>query len=661
MAAAHKGSEYRPEIDGLRGVAILAVLLNHTDSHALPGGYVGVDVFFVISGFLITSIVRRDLDAGDFSFWNFYARRAKRLIPAATVMTVATLVLGCLFFFPRELDCLAKSSVANAALLSNVFFWRQGSDYWAGQGAHWPLLHTWSLAVEEQYYLVYPLLLWAISGLSPRRQSYVLGSLLVGSFFLCLHQTVAYPRAAYYLLPGRAWELLVGAVCSFSGATPLSRGSRELLGLIGAALIGTPMVLFSDATAFPGWAATLPVTGTAILIWVTRGASSVWKTILRWGLLVSVGRISYSLYLFHWPLIVFAKYLWIDSPESPWRVPSYLAAATSIAAAWLSYRYVETPGRKSQVHDKTAVALACACCLVLLTVGFALHYREGLPERMPPMAAMYAQGRWDYNTRRKETDLPNLKITAGEFGRLGKNGPIEFVLWGDSHADALVPVVDHLARLNGLSGTAFTRSGTPPLIDIAQTSRIFDPEFAGAVLERLKKDRIPCVILAARWDGYHEYLLEHGSKVASRAGGLTLLSQSLSKTIAALRNSGVKRVWLVGQVPTHPCDVPKTLALHAWWGSFLPLPTPRGVAEDYWAKKAGDVDGLLKSCVAQDLAVIDMASAVFANENCLLTSEGRPMYFDDNHLSASGAISLAWALQPIFTQIAEDKHRASTP
>jgi peptidoglycan/LPS O-acetylase OafA/YrhL len=661
MVRKSRDSGYRPEIDGLRGIAILSVLLNHTDSRLLSGGYVGVDVFFVISGFLITTIVRRDLDAGRFSFWHFYARRAKRLIPAATVMAIATLVLGYLFLLPYDFWNFGRSLVAYGAMLSNVFFWRQPNDYWVSQSSHWPLLHTWSLSVEEQFYLVYPLILWGLLGLPPRRQLQAISALLAASFVVGLYETGAYPRAAYFLLPSRAWELLAGAACSLFGPAPQSRGTCGLLGLVAAGLVGLPMFLFTDATQFPGWIAALPVTGTALLLWITRDTSSIWKMALGWKPLVAIGQVSYSLYLFHWPMIVFAKYLWAGSPESPSLAPSYFAAVASFPIAWLSYRYVETPGRSSRISDKPTVAMAFACGLLLLLVGCAIRYCEGLPGRMAPTVVQYARGSSDQNPRRQETQLDNSKIKAGESARLGKDGPLDFVLWGDSHADALVPVFEHLAKQNDVSGTAFTRIATAPLIDIAVRGRSFDPEFAGVVLDRLRKDRIPYVILAARWGGYLEGIRKNSHPLETRSQSMALLRRSLSETITQLRDSGAKKIWIVRQVPSQPCDVPRGLALKAWLGRYLPLPTLRSVTPDEYAAEMEDLDTLFASFVAEDVGVIDLATAVFANKDGLLTEQGEPMYYDDDHLSVCGALSLDLAIQPIFEQIKKAKRPAGAP
>lgn len=642
---------YRPEIDGLRGIAILAVLLNHMDDRILPGGYVGVDVFFVISGFLITTIVRRDLKAGQFSFWNFYARRVKRLMPAATAMAVTVVVLSYLFFLPAEFHHLSKSLVAYSAMLSNVFFYQRRIAYWDSQANPWPLLHTWSLAIEEQFYLAYPWLLWAIARLSVSRQRQAILALLAAFFAANLYQTNADPRAAFYLLPGRAWELLAGAACALSGPVPRGAGRTGLLGVIAFALIAMPMFVFTDQTSFPGWAAALPVMGTAIVLKITGGDFNIREAILGWGPLVAVGRMSYSLYLFHWPIMVFARYLWGGSPETPSLVPAYSAALASFAIAWLSYRYVETPWRSRQMSPKVAVALACVCNLALLFIGYGVHRRQGLPERLPPLAAQYAKGSEDGNPRRAETNLDNDKIKAGERARLGQGGPLDFVLWGDSHAGALVAVFDHAAKQYGFSGTAYTRNGTPPLVDFDIANQHFDQEFADAVLSRLAKDRVPCVILAGRWLGYLQALSKGNNSAEPCGDGLSLLRESLSRTIVKLRESGAKQIWLMRQAPTQPCDVPRALALDAWWGRYLPLPKPRPATLHEYEKEMREIDGLFESCSAEDVGVIDLATAVFANKTSLLTADGRPMYHDDDHVSASGALNLQHAIEPIFEQI----------
>jgi peptidoglycan/LPS O-acetylase OafA/YrhL len=642
---------YRPEIDGLRGIAILSVLLNHMDARILPGGYVGVDVFFVISGFLITTIVRRELKSGRFSFWDFYARRAKRLIPAATAMAVITMVVGYLFFLPRELHLLSKSLVAYGAMLSNVFFYRSSISYWDGQAKPWPLLHTWSLSIEEQFYLAYPCLLWGLARTSLGKQRQVIFALLAASFACSLYQTSVAPRAAFYLLPGRAWELLSGAACALFGPVERGAGATNVLGVVAVGLIGAPMFLYTHETWFPGWAAAMPVMGAAMLLKITESTSNIWQALLGWKPIVAVGRMSYSLYLFHWPMLVFARYLCGGSPETPSVALGYFAALASFAGAWLSYRYVETPWRRRRMSPEVAVALACACNAALLFVGYGIHRREGLPERLPPLAAQYAKGSEDGNPRRAETNLDNDKIKAGERSRLGQGGPLDFVLWGDSHAGALVAVFDHAAKQYGFSGTAYTRNGTPPLIDIDIDNHHFDPEFANTVLARLAKDRVPCVILAGRWLGCLQALSKGNNSAEARGDGLSLLRESLSRTITKLRESGVKQIWLMRQVPTQPCDVPRALALDAWWGRYLPLPKPRAATPSDYEKEMREIDELFELSSAEDVGVIDLATAVFANKTSLLTADGRPMYHDDDHVSASGALTLRHAIEPIFEQM----------
>jgi peptidoglycan/LPS O-acetylase OafA/YrhL len=642
---------YRPEIDGLRGIAILAVLLNHMDDRIFPGGYVGVDVFFVISGFLITTIVRRELKSGRFSFWDFYARRAKRLIPAATAMAGITLLLGHLFFLPRELHLFAKSLVAYGAMLSNVFFYRSSISYWDGQAKPWPLLHTWSLSIEEQFYLAYPWLLWWLARTSLAKHRQVIFALLAISFACNLYQTSVASRAAFYLLPARAWELLAGAACALFGPVERGAGTTNVLGVVAVGLIGAPMFLYTDETWFPGWAAAAPVMGAVMLLKITESTHNIWQSLLGWKPIVTVGRMSYSLYLFHWPMMVVARYLWGSSPETPSVAPGYSAALASFAVAWLSYRYVETPWRSARMSPKFAVALACACNLAFLFIGYEVHRRQGLPERLPPLAAQYALGAADGNPRRTETNLDNDEIKAGQRATLGQDGPLDFVLWGDSHAGALVAVFEHAAKQYGFSGTAYTRNGTPPLIDIDIETHHFDPEFANTVVARLAKDRVPCVILAGRWLGYLRALSKVNNSSEGYGDGLSLLRECLSRTIAKLRESGVKQIWLMRQVPTQPCDVPRALALDAWWGRYLPLPNPRAATPADYEKEMREIDELFELSSAEDVGVIDLATAVFANKASLLTADGRPMYHDDDHVSASGALTLRHAIEPIFEQM----------
>ncbi len=336
--------KYRAEIDGLRSLAILPVVAFHSGLPGFSGGFTGVDVFFVISGFLITGIILAELEAGRFSIAEFYKRRVLRILPALAATLLATIVAAFALMLPNEFLATGRSLAATALFLSNVYFWR-AAGYFDAAAEMKPLLHTWSLAVEEQFYIFFPLLLMAAARWFGRRHVAVIGLVSLASFLLCLPLTKAAPSAAFYLLPARIWELGLGALIAAGAAPRLAPGFRAGAPWLGVALIGYGVFGLSAADPFPGWRALFPCLGAGLVL--AYGAGTPVGALLGRAAPVHVGRISYSLYLWHWPVIVFWRLAQGQEPT-----PGGVAAMILISflAAELSWRFVETPFRSGAVR-----------------------------------------------------------------------------------------------------------------------------------------------------------------------------------------------------------------------------------------------------------------------------------------------------------------------
>jgi len=368
---------YRPEIDGLRAIAVAAVILFHAGFALFSGGFVGVDVFFVISGFLITSIIVDDLKAGRFSVVRFYERRARRILPALFAVMAVCVPFAYQLLSPDDLKDFAQSLAAICLFASNVLFWGE-SGYFDTQAELKPLLHTWSLAVEEQFYVLFPLLLVAAWRLGRRWLPVLIGGLAVWSFGASVAEVGSFPAAAFYLLPSRAWQLLVGALASWladrwrpaDARRPSGRLAGECMGWAGMASILLSLFLFDERTPFPGLNAALPTLGTALVLVGASEGTSVGR-LLAWRPLVGLGLISYSAYLWHQPLFAFTRHALLAD------LPADLAAvlcAVTIVLACLSWRYIEQPFRDRSVIGRGAVfAVSAVGMAAFLGLGFVGH------------------------------------------------------------------------------------------------------------------------------------------------------------------------------------------------------------------------------------------------------------------------------------------------
>lgn len=497
-------SSYRPDLDGLRCIAILLVLFFHARV-GFSGGYVGVDVFFVISGFLITRLILKERQKSDsFSMTRFLTRRVARLLPALTVMFLFTAAVGWMTLLPEDLAELGKALTSQCLFLSNVFHWT-AVGYFRGPAEIKPLLHSWSLAVEEQFYLIFPLLLGIrLGGLNPTRLIIGLG---IVSFGLSCYGTEHFQSAAFYLLPTRAWELLIGALLASSEATQAPVRYREALSVLGLLLILASATLYSNQTPFPGLAALPPCLGCCLLI-LSQGSRC--NRVLAHPLFTSCGLISYSLYLWHWPIFAFSHY--IDDSEQSLALKLGLCGASILAAA-LSYKLVESPTRKYLSSEPRKAGLFALASVALgCSVGLTYFFTQGLPNRVPQSAAKYSQARKYFD----EARISNLKrVTQNKLYHFGDDkAPVQVLLWGDSFAASICPTFEELSKTSSFQGELAACGGTPPLLGFTKTGEVGlhnkAPEYNSAVLELIKQKSIKRVVLVARWSAYDPQAVQAG-------------------------------------------------------------------------------------------------------------------------------------------------------
>jgi len=376
-------TRYRAEVDGLRALAVVPVILFHAGFPAFAGGFVGVDVFFVISGYLIASIIVEEMRSGRFSFIQFFERRARRIIPALYAVLIATIPLGWLFMLPDNFENFGQSVVATVAVSNNILLLKT-SGYWDLANEFKPLLHTWSLGVEEQFYLFFPLILLALVGRGARTTAWVLAGLALASLVGAQWFVATKPLVAFHLLPMRAWELLLGAI--FAVTRRPDRPHQVAGGGVGAALSWTglllivaPVFLFDESTPFPGVTALAPTVGTLLVLMFASEGNMVGR-LLSTRALVGIGLASYSAYLWHQPLFAFIRLL---SPEEPSTLVWIAAIAATGALAFLSWRFVERPFRSRERVSRGAVfALTIAVGALLAGAGLAIDRSAGFPGRL---------------------------------------------------------------------------------------------------------------------------------------------------------------------------------------------------------------------------------------------------------------------------------------
>ncbi len=644
---------YRPEIDGLRAVAILPVVFYHAGL-GCPGGYTGVDVFFVISGFLISSLILRDLEAERFSFVEFWIRRVRRLLPAFAVCIGGVLVAGWFLLLPEDLADLGKATVAQVFLVANVYFWRT-EDYFGEESFGSPLLHTWSLALEEQFYLLLPVALVILVRLHFLQQSRRLKSILILgmgiSFLVSVLATPNHPSASFYLLPTRAWEFLLGVV--LAAYLPIGKRKGPFPGWVAwpaLAAILLPVFLYTEETLFPGLAAVPPCIGTALVI-AAGGEENPGSRALQFlgaSPLRFVGRISYSLYLWHWPVFAFVHYWALESLHP---MTSLLLIMISFLLAGLSWRWVEQPFRRGVSGRTFRDAIPVFAIAMLCVAGLVFWNTSGAPDRIPASAReILAFLEKDSSLTRFHPAARNTRdfeaVRRGEFGFLGtqKGTRIDFVVLGDSHAQVSLFYFDELGERYGLSGRAITYQGTPPLRGWKEEVRNAhpDPESFFAETKRfIEENHVPCVFLLARWPSYE-------SRVGSEE-----LSDRLKETTSLISESGGQPIVLIN-APVPGFDVPKVLLRRRLIGGGSGDISGK-LLTDHLAEMAG-----VRALGASDSAglYLDPLDGFVDPTTGLLriSDKGLPLYFDANHLTSLGT-RLAWneRLEPVFRDMANEE------
>ncbi|MFK8253695.1 acyltransferase family protein [Ancylobacter terrae] len=648
---------YRADIDGLRALAVAPVVLFHLQIAAFGGGFAGVDVFFVISGYLITALILADIEAGRFSLFPFLLRRSRRLFPALATVLAASSLAALVLFMPHELRSFGISLMAATLSVSNFVFSAQ-VGYFDAEALTKPLLHTWSLGVEGQFYLVIGAVFVALARLGRRAVVPVLAGLALLSFAISVEAVANGRDGAYYHLSTRGFELLIGALLA-TGIVPAIRhaGLRAGAALAGLALIGVAVFAFDAGTPFPGAAALVPCLGTALVLHSGAAGGSPVHRLLATTPLVALGRISYPVYLWHWPLIVFWTYATLELPSPGEQVA---IAALTLALSVLTARYIEDPVRRRRwVPDDRALGrMVGAGSAAMVAVGLVATLTNGLPQRLSPEVQRAAAFRHDRPTlggrcRAGEPDgRADLPCIIGD-----ENAPgFDFALVGDSHAFATAAAIGERARRYGLKGVLLARVACPPLVGVERApARRACAAHAAKMTETIAALDIPTVILVARWG---LYLGGEGAGDArsplsdgqSPGDDGAVVARGLARTLEALEG---RRVAILGEVPEIGFSAPSVVARQLHFGRPLPLgPT----VEAHSARQAGFDAALapLLDAHADRLTLLDPVPVLCPDGRCLVVESGDVLYYDGNHLSRAGAARLAPAFDALFDDLYRD-------
>jgi len=610
---------YRPDIDGLRALAVVPVVMFHAGVGFTKGGYVGVDVFFVISGYLITSIIAGEMAEGRFSFARFYERRARRLFPALFAVLLASTVAAACIMFPPEFKTYGMVLAAALAFSANMLF-ATGDDYFGRVGDNSPLLHTWSLAVEEQFYLLFPaLLLLLVSRRWPVTR--VLWGLAAVSFAGSLVAMAMNPILAFYLLPLRAWELLMGALLAL-GAFPVltSQKWKDTIAWAGLIAILVAVGAFNKNVPFPGVSALVPVLGAVALIWTGQGTGTPVSRALSKPAVVFVGLISYSLYLWHFPIIVFYK---LALGETLSNFERAALCAVSVGVAIVSWKLIELPVRRNQLLvTRARVFAASALAMVPLAgVGLLIALEDGFARFYPPEIRRLAAYSYQQDPPMRAGQCFITRATAGERGVadacLAKvPGKRNVLLLGDSHAAHLYPGLS--AVFTDANVMQLTASGCKPVArknGAPRCWRILGPAFED-LLPRLKPD---AVVVSADWRG--------------------VAPADVAATVRALK-AQVGRVIVFGPIVEYNDTLPRLL-LRAGWRKDADLVT-RTRRND-----APQMEAALKAAVEDAGGVfVPVYGTLCTGGTCVtVDAKGNPIQFDSAHLTAAGAELLALRLK----------------
>lgn len=630
--------KYRPDIDGLRAIAVIMVVLFHAQLDLFKGGFVGVDVFFVISGYLITSQIMIALQEGRFSFKEFWIRRARRILPVQLVVLAATLIICHFLYFPKDFTFVASQTLSQLVFISNIFFFKS-SGYFSANDMLMPLKHMWSLAVEQQFYLFMPVLVWLIWIYCRRHLVLLLVTVASISFLACIWMTSVNSNAAFYLLPFRFWELMMGGLIVFVPQRIFSRPvERDILSLIGVFLIAMSAFTYSPDTLFPGFAALFPCLGAALIIFAGMNTIGKGGRFLSLAPLPFIGKVSYSIYLWHWPVLMIVFYM---QPQVLSWYQTTIILVIIFCLSIASWLFVERPFRQ-KFSSSHFIYMMLACVTLTAMAGFLQIY---LYKKSMSLVSLSME----VKNQTKQKDTQHLCKAARKdfnFDRVCQTNPDsgflpEFVVWGDSHALASLPIFFEISKKYGRNGYILAYGGCAPILGVlikgdkkSETCRDYNEQ----VVNFIRSKKIKHVFFISHWAGWYNnealYLDDESRMGGARKAYNNQIIAASRYTIDLLLAMNVRPYYVIG-VPMMPFDVSHLLAMENRLGvkntkAWMPL-------SKYMDQRLKGVDPFVASLKDKDVVVIDPLNRFCPEKECIAVINGKSLYADDDHLSLEGA------------------------
>lgn len=637
---------YRAEIDGLRALAVLLVFFYHLDISFITGGFAGVDVFYVISGFVIYRSMIEDQKAGRYSIWGFYRKRARRIIPALAVTIIASLFAGYFLLTPSGYVLLGQSSLASIFSVSNIYFYDR-LGYFAASANNIPLLHTWSLGVEEQFYLIAPVCFLLFCKYCKER--WMLAALLTFTILSFIYSLMASfvvgdENHAFYLPMSRFWEIGVGCVIAILERrfSPSYRWPT-FLALIGLAGIFATGIVIDKNTPFPGFAALLPVGASALFILAALPQKSLLYRFMASYPMAYLGRISYSVYLFHWPIVVFAG-LNVGREFHLWEKGTIFVSTLLLAS--LSYHFLETPFRKARTIHQWKQAWRILAVLVAIIVGVSLTIisSAGMSGRMSQEAKSIAQKIKSEKSLRPRCPTISVggEIKSGAICQhFGVENGIDYVLWGDSHAGMIMNQLAQRMHQLDRVGVTVRLPSCPPLLEVYTSKRKNREQcqlLGEYIVSQVESENAPVVVFANRWANLASDLLSPSGRTPPKRlydrkndGARIGFYEAVKRTIDELNALGV-HVVIIGPVPEMDFHVPEMMIRAANWNTSLPV----SHFKDFMARQKIVLDAFDRIDELPNATIVYPHEVLCNETQCRFNAGTSPLYTDEDHLSADG-------------------------